>query len=400
MKYRVTIRGFVSILFCLLWISQPLISQDRAALEAQRNKLLKQIAETATLIKATQSSKQATLVGYQAIKAQVENRETLLSDLKRDVRSLERDLDRQEDLVDQKTSEIKELQSRYEASLKQVYLTKLIQHPFLYVLSADNLNQAMNRWNYMRQLSSFNKTQRQRLSIQQDSLQQMISVLQADRDQKAKLVSIETDQKKEMEFELDQQDDILKKLKKEESRLKRDLDKKKREQKRLDAAIAKVIREAMENRKDPATLPDAPEMKALSDKFASNQGKLPWPVSKGMITGRFGEQPHPVLPGIKIVNNGVDISAEKGTSVAAIFGGTVVGKNFIPGFQNMVIIRHGNFYSVYSQLADVYVEKGDEVTIGDSIGNLSLDLEEPLGQLHFEIWKGKEQLDPQKWLAR
>ncbi len=381
MKYRVIIQGFVSIFFCLLWISQPLTSQDRAALEAQRNKLLKQIAETATLIKATQSSKQATLVGYQAIKAQVKNREELLSDLKRDVRSLNRDLDRQEELVDQKTSEIQELQSRYEASLKQVYLTKLIQHPFLYVLSADNLNQAMNRWNYMRQLSSFHKTQRQRLSIQQDSLQQMISVLQADRDQKTKLVSIETEQKKEMEFELNQQDDILKKLKKEESRLKRDLDKKKREQKRLDAAIEKVIREAMENRKNPATLPDAPEMKALSDKFASNQGKLPWPVSKGMITGRFGEQPHPVL-------------------VAAIFSGTVVGKNFIPGFQNMVIIRHGNFYSVYSQLANVYVEKGDEVTIGDSIGNLSLDGEEPISQLHFEIWKGKEQLDPQKWLAR
>jgi murein DD-endopeptidase MepM/ murein hydrolase activator NlpD len=146
-------------------------------------------------------------------------------------------------------------------------------------------------------------------------------------------------------------------------------------------------------------LPNAPALAALTAGFQDNKGKLPWPVDRGMITGRFGNQPHPVIKSITISNNGVDITAPPGQKVSAIFNGKVVGKKIIPGFDYMIIVQHGSFYSVYSRLTIALVQLGDNVSTGQIIGSLQNEISSN-PRLHLEVWKNKTQMDPELWISR
>ena len=165
--------------------------------------------------------------------------------------------------------------------------------------------------------------------------------------------------------------------------------------KKLDDEITRLI--SAEGKKMTSSgLSTAPETKALNEQFSANKGKLPWPVSKGLITDRFGEHPHPVLKGIKVQNNGIDIKAEEKAAVKSLFSGTVASVTKIPGYDYMVMVRHGLYFTVYSKLISASVKKGDTVTTGQLLGYLGS--EEP--ELHLEIWQDKTKLNPESWLAR
>lgn len=143
-------------------------------------------------------------------------------------------------------------------------------------------------------------------------------------------------------------------------------------------------------------LKEAPATKALNSQFEANKGKLPWPVSKGLVTDHFGTHPHPVLKGVIVQNNGVDIQAESGATVKCLFNGTVSTVTKIPGYDYMVMVRHGLYFTVYSKLVSVNVKKGDEVTTGQALGRLAN--EEP--ELHLEIWQDKNKLNPEVWIKK
>jgi septal ring factor EnvC (AmiA/AmiB activator) len=138
----------------------------------------------------------------------------------------------------------------------------------------------------------------------------------------------------------------------------------------------------------------------VSKEFQGNRGKLPWPVKNGIITGHFGRQPHPTIPNIEIVNNGIDIQTDQGAPVRSVFEGTVVGTQYVPGFDYMVILQHGDYYTVYSNLAELSVKKGDKVAIRQNIGKVSTDSKTNTSEVHFEIWKEKTRLNPQEWVGR
>lgn len=150
----------------------------------------------------------------------------------------------------------------------------------------------------------------------------------------------------------------------------------------------------------PTAIPATPEITKLSNDFANNRGSLPWPVQKGTISRRFGRQAHPVLSSISINNNGVDIRTEKGASVRSVFDGIVIGKKLIPGANYMVLVQHGKFYTVYSNLADVHVKEGQKLKTGEMIGTVASDEDDPYAEVHFEIWQEKTLQDPSAWLKR
>ena len=143
-----------------------------------------------------------------------------------------------------------------------------------------------------------------------------------------------------------------------------------------------------------------PEGEKLTNSFSGNRGRLPWPVEQGSVSSGFGEHPHKELKGIVVKNNGVDIQTAKGASARAIFDGTVSGVISIPGSGKAVIIRHGSFLSVYSNLSTVNVSTGDKVTTKQKIGSVGLNGDEDRGEMHLEIWNNTTKLDPQGWLAK
>ena len=164
------------------------------------------------------------------------------------------------------------------------------------------------------------------------------------------------------------------------------------------AAEPKVVAEKVVTK--PAVIPATPEITKLSNDFAKNRGSLPWPVQKGTISRRFGKQAHPVLSSISITNNGVDIRTEKGSNIRSVFDGVVIGKKLIPGANYMVLVQHGKYYTVYSNLSDVHVKEGQKLKTGEMIGTVASDEDDPYAEVHFEIWQEKTLQDPSAWLKR
>jgi septal ring factor EnvC (AmiA/AmiB activator) len=258
-----------------------------------------------------------------------------------------------------------------------------------------------------------------------------MQVLKTDLNSKQALLGNEQQEKQELSKEKKEQESTLNQLQRKEKNLKKELAKKETAKKKLDAEIRKIIEREIarekaalkareskttaaaskpkgtagttpEKKTSPAAAPElrmTPETAALSGKFEANKGKLPWPVDKGVITESFGTHPHPVLKGITTYNNGVDIATSRNASVKAIFEGEVMGVVSIPGSGEAIILKHGEYLSVYSNLASVSVSKGQKVKTGSVIGTAG-ESGDGAPEAHLEIWKGKTKLNPALWIAR
>ncbi|NLA23839.1 MAG: peptidoglycan DD-metalloendopeptidase family protein, partial [Bacteroidales bacterium] len=205
-----------------------------------------------------------------------------------------------------------------------------------------------------------------------------------------------------LEQEQNSQTKTLNNLKNKESELKRKLQQQQQSANKLQREIEKLIAEEARRSSGgkSTTYVLTPSEKIISTNFANNKGRLPWPVEKGVITSRFGKQAHPVIKNITIDNAGVDISTNPGANVRAIFDGEVRSVMSMPGAQNIVIIRHGEYLSVYTHLMSVNVKVGDHVNTKQNIGKVYTDIDENKTILHLEVWFKEAKENPAVWLAK
>lgn len=369
--------------------------QDRSALEKQRKELENQIKNTQDILQKTLKSKTKSLSELNALTAQIRQRQELLESIKTELNKVEQESSVREKQKSETIREIAQLESRLSSTLRSAYVRNRLQPSWLYILSAQTAGQALQRWVYLRQYNNYVRRQWQILSGKKAVLEEVLRQLAEDRKVKTELFQTEERTKSQIQKEQQSRQALVNQLSKEEKKLKQQLTASQEKKKKLDAEIARLIKEEA-GKLSSSGLADAPETKALNAQFSSNKGKLPWPVGKGLITGRFGEHPHPVLKGIKVQNNGVDIRAEPNSAVKSLFEGTVASVTRIPGYDNMIMIRHGLYYTVYSKVDRVTVKKGDAITTGQVIGYLGSD--DP--ELHLEIWQDKNKLNPETWLAK
>jgi septal ring factor EnvC (AmiA/AmiB activator) len=393
-KYNVSERAFLTLGF--LFFSLLVFAQkDRNDLETQRKALESQIKSTTEILQKTQKSKSKTVNQLKAINAQIRQRQQMLEAINKELKEVDRETALQEKNKTEAEKAISSLESRLSFALRTSYIRSQLQPDWIYLLSAQSIGQAIARWVHMKQYRSYVMTQLTALSQKKKKHQTLIQQLEQNRKAKAELFHNEEENKKEIVAEQKSQQALANDLGKQEKKLKSQLSASQEKKKKLDDEIARLIRE--EGKKMTTSgLSSAPETKALNEQFSANKGKLPWPVSKGLITDRFGEHPHPVLKGIKVQNNGIDIQAEEKASVKSLFNGTVASVTKIPGYDHMIMVRHGLYFTVYSKLVSVTVKKGDTVTTGQLLG--SLGSEEP--ELHLEIWQDKTKLNPELWLAK
>lgn len=386
------------IAFGLLFLGLAFLSwgqSNRQELESQRKALEKQIKATSETLKKTQKGKTRSLSQLKALNTQMKQRQELLAAINRELNQVKEEAELQEKNTVQTSKAIAQLESRLEHALRNAYLRIQLQPDWIYLLSAQSISQALSRWVYLRQYKSYVTGQLKALKEKKELHQKMLAELEQNRKAKTLLAQKEEEHKREILKEQQEQESLLKKFGSEEKRLKKDLANTEARKKKLDAEIARLIKAETEKVTSSGLL-TAPEIKALNDQFAGNKGKLPWPVGKGLITGKFGNHPHPVLKGIMVQNNGIDIRSEPGAVVKSLFNGTVASVTRIPGYDYMVMVRHGLYFTVYSKLSKVSVKKGDAVKTGQTIGQLGS--EEP--DLHLEIWKDKTKLNPETWIAR
>ncbi len=393
-KYNVS-EKYVLILGLLFLSLYSFGQQERSDLEAERKALEQQIKNTTSILQKTQKNKTQTVNQLQTLNAQIRQREQLLNSIDKEIKLITKDESVQERKIKETAATIKQLEARLGHALQASYIRSQIQPEWIHLLSASSISEALSRWVYMRQYKTFVLGQVEQLDAQKKQLESLVAKLEESKKSKTHLFKEEAKNKSEIQDQQKSQQALVNSLNKEETKLKSQLKASQDKKKKLDAEIARLIREEA-SKMDKSGLSSSPETKALNAEFSSNQGKLPWPVSKGLITDRFGEHPHPVLKGIKVQNNGIDILSEGNASVKSLFTGTVASVTKIPGYDYMVMVRHGLYFSVYSRLSRAVVQKGDKVSTGQVLGYLGA--EEP--KLHLEIWKDKTKLNPSVWLAK
>jgi murein DD-endopeptidase MepM/ murein hydrolase activator NlpD len=280
----------------------------------------------------------------------------------------------------------------------------------MFVFSSKSFNQAYQRIKYFQQYSSYRQNQVRVIKENQEILARKVALLKKQKADKQNLKSQEEKEKKKLADEKNQQDTTVRQLSKKEKELLKKLRDNERAAKKLQAAIEKLIadeiRKANEAAKKSGTKPSTtntfgltPSELKLSSSFAANKGGLPWPTERGVISATFGEHPHPVLKGIKTKNNGIDVTTSNGAVARAVFEGEVTSTMTLPNYHNVIIIRHGEFLTVYSNLGQLYVKKGDKVSTKQKLGVINQD-DNGKTTLHFELWKGKVLQNPEAWLAK
>jgi murein hydrolase activator len=438
---------FLLCIFCCL-APASLAAQNRKELEEKRKKILRDIESTQRMLKKTEANKEAVYDRFVTLQNQIESRETLIHTLQEEIIAAEESVFRNEAVIVALTQDIKRMEEEYGRTVRSAFRRKSLSNPLLYILSASSLNQAFRRWLFLRKYDEFRKKQAEAIKATREMLARKNLSISETRIEKENLLVSMGGQKQVLTTELTNKNSLMQSLSKDEERLKKDLERKQITYQSLNVAIERVIEEevgkrvaeskkkkakplaekpkekekpkpetpkvekpkekpvekpvpvAVEN--EPVALPETPEGEEDSETFdfRSNQGKLPWPVESGFVSRKFGKQKHPTIPNIEITNNGIDIRTEESAGVRAVFAGKVAGVQFIPGHDYTVIIQHGDYYTVYSNLAQTSLQKGDAVRSRQNIGIVSNNPITGASELHFELWQQKSRLNPAGWIKK
>ncbi len=406
----------------LLLLAQPLgvwaQQSDKSALKQQYDQLLQEIRKTEEVLAETKKNKQATVAELEALQRKIDIRRRLIGNISDQVSNLDNRILENTGVIISLERDLDELRNEYAEMAYYAYVNHDTFDRLGFVLSSASFSEALRRVQYFKEYSGFRKDQIKLIRATQSALSFKVSDLEEDKAEKRGLLQEEERQRMTLDRERDEQSSKISTLSNIEGKLLAAINVKKKDADELNRRIEQII--ADEIRKERLRALEAankagentgsrgaevpsltPEMRALSSQFAENQGRLPWPVDRGNITGAFGKRVHPVLrdPPVYIQSNGVDISTVQGSAARAIFDGEVVNIIYNPSFQRGVIIKHGEYFSVYTKLQDVSVKPGDQVKARQPIGTVHTDTEESKTELHLEIWKGTTLMNPASWLA-
>lgn len=421
-------RIVAALVVVLLFLPLLAGAQSKKDLEARRKKLIRDIAVTDNLLKKTTQTKEATYDRFVALQSQIERREHLILTLDEEIEAAEAGIARTAAVVASLTRDIETMREEYGRFVRGAYRRKTLSNPLLYLLSAENFNQAFRRWIFLRKYDRLRREQAKAIALTREMLSRKIAGLEETRREKEELLASLQGQKSTLTTELAQKDHLLKNLEKDESRLREDLEKKQTAHEALNQAIENVIQEEIRRRTEearkPKPAPETSEPKTASDpakpaaapatppppavakedkatlEFRRNYGRLPWPVENGFVARGYGRQKHPTLKNIEITNNGVDIRTEEGSAVRAVHDGRVAGIQFIPGHDYTVILQHGDYYTVYSNLSETSLAKDQVVKANQVIGRVATNNITGASELHFELWHQKTRQNPSGWIKK
>ncbi|MCO6501046.1 MAG: peptidoglycan DD-metalloendopeptidase family protein [Vicingus serpentipes] len=397
--------------FCVIGmvlVSLTLHAQSKTELEKKKKQLQQEISLTNKLLNETKKNKELSVDELLKLRSKINARVDLISTMNAEIRIINKEINAIEKNINELENEIERLKKEYAKIIYYAFKHRNTYDKIMFVFAAKDINQAYKRLKYIQQYTEYRKSQAKAIVDSQVNLKKKIEELNKVKQENSALISLQEQEKQQLSIEKSEQEGVVKKLQGQEQELKNKLKKKEEAkhklQKAIERIIAEEIRKAREAAKKSGTtsvgFPMTAEAKKLSNSFAANKGKLPWPVVKGIITARFGQHPHPVLTGIVVNNNGIDISTTKGATARAIFDGEVSSVAIIPGEGKVVMVRHGEYLSVYSYMNEVFVSKGDKITTKQELGVLVNESGKNKTLVHIEIWKGMTKLNPEYWIFR
>jgi murein hydrolase activator len=422
MKFYHIFRQIRSI-FILLVISIALTSLfsysqqlSKEKLQKTKSQLEEEIKYMSKLLEQTRQSKQTSLNKVMLLNKQIEKRQSLINTISGQVDEIQGQMELQRKNISSLSEELKKMKSEYAKMIYYAYKNLNAYNRLLFIFSAEDFNQAYRRLLYYQQYSAYRRTQAELIRNAQMIINGKQKELEETREQKLDLAHSQETEKNSLTQEMQEKDKVVQDLSRKEQDLQASLREKQKAAQKLEQEINKLIsadikaaadrakrtyvRNSKTNMKTGSTeILLTNDEQVLSNSFASNKGKLPWPSEHGVITSTYGEHPHPVLKYVKVKNNGIDISTEKGAYVRSVFSGKVSRVMSFPNLNTVVIIRHGEYLTVYSNLEGVTVKDGQTVTTKQTIGKVHTNPDDSRTDLHFEIWLGKTTQDPQVWLS-
>jgi len=426
----------VYIFFLLIVFSHSFFGQNsKASLEKKKKKIEQEIALINDMLKETSVSKKLSISQIIILKKKLEMREELIRTIQQELNKLNDEIILTQQNISYLNAELTKLKNDYARMLQHAQKKQTYKglDDLLFLLSADDFYQAYQRFKYIQDYSRFREKQGREIIQHQKKLQEQLALLQEQLNQKQQLLSQEEAEKETLAKEREEEEKELQEIQKKEKELRAELEKKKKQAQELQLAIKKLIEEEIKRKKEEAEKlakmkeEKAKENKAITEKknekketniaekpsvpmlskeaeligtnFELNKGKLPWPISTGFICANYGEYEHPAIKGFVMFNNGIELCTQQPVKVQAVFNGEVTGIALSPMGGKLVIIRHGEYLTVYSNLQEVYVKQGDKVNAKQTIGTVMRNEDGNNYSLNFQIWKGQKTLDPKLWLA-
>lgn len=455
---------FFLFLMCFLPFATFAQQKDKKELlQQQRAKLMDEIQLANRILKDTRNDQKLTASQVQTFAQKIRIREQLIRNIRKEIELIDKEVVKQEAEIQQLEVQIEALKAEYAKLIQNAYRSRNKSSKLLYVMASEDFTQALRRVQYLRKYSAHRKDQVARITEKQTELERRVADLQLQKQEKERLRGTNEAEKKSLVTEKVTLDQAVVALRGQEKDLLKSIDQKKREAQKLDQQIEKIIaaemrrareeaeRKALEKSatevglvkgkdyqvktknkdlanmiekrrkdlaktdaegpaqtsantapKDPApTYSMTPEAQLISNNFVANKSKLPWPVERGVMVRDFGAQRHHVATQVEIFNSGIDIATEKGAIARAVFDGEVTSVIGIPGSAlKAVILKHGNYFTVYSNLIAVNVKVGDKVAVKQAIGEIYTNEEQNESILHFQLWKDMDKLDPKTWLVK
>lgn len=404
---------YVTIILFLLLSAFPLLSQDNSVneLRQKRKAALEAINEAQSQLAEAQKKSKSSLSDLQLITAQIRARREAISLLDKEVTQIERQQKNIGKEIAELEKELDKKRENYAKAMRSIYSKRSGYDKIIFILSASSLNQTYRRMRYLREYSSWRKLQAEEIVSRQQELERKRQELQKSKEEKEALIAERRGETAKLQAQEEDQKTIVAQLKKEEKAIRAELQQRKKQADALNRQIEKLIaedtKESVKKANVKADTKGGYAMtkveKELSDDFAKNKGRLPFPLSGSyLIVGHFGPQQHPQLKYVKIDNKGIDIQTKPGTDARAVFTGTVTKVVVIPGYStHSVIVRHGNYLTVYSNLSSVYVKTGDAVSTRQALGKITSDASDGNRTvLNFQIWKETTKQDPELWLDK
>ena len=423
--------------FLLLLPVSPLFAQSNKLikeLESKRGALQKQIVESETLLITTKKDVGSQLKGLAALTGQIEERRRYILTINNDVESIERELSSLGRQLTRLQLDLKDKKKKYESSVQYLYKNRSIEEKLMFIFSAKSLAQTYRRMRYVREYATYQRLQGEEVLKKQEQLNRKKAELQQVKAAKEGLLKEREEEKVKLEAQEKEQKLLVANLKKKQRGLQNELNKKRREANQLNARIDRLIAEEIEKarkraaeeaRREAAARKKAGEKTAtastsakpkaqpldtysmskadreLSGNFANNRGKLPMPITGAyIITSHYGQYSVEGLRNVKLDNKGIDIQGKPGAQARAIFNGKVAAVFKLNGLFN-ILVRHGNYISVYCNLSSASVKQGDDVTTKQTLGQIFSDgADNGRTVLHFQLRKEKEKLNPEPWLNR
>jgi septal ring factor EnvC (AmiA/AmiB activator) len=398
---------FFTILFSfttLLAFSQTDLQKK---LEQKRKQLQQEILQINKKLLQTKHSEADALQVYHQIKRKIQIRKKLINNLKREINTINRSIITNEKKSKTLTQELEQLKKDYAKMIRLSYNSRSRNNKLYFLFSSESFLQAFKRMQYLKQYSKHRKKQGDQIVEKKKQLEKLKQKLEKQKKDKQSVYKDYKEEINKIKQEEQKQIAVVKRIKHKKDKYLKQIKAKQREQAKIDKLIDELIKKAIvksnkrakKSRRSSSKFFLTPEGKKLANKFSANRGALPWPVKKAYISRHFGKQPHEIFKNIKVESSGIYLATEPNSKVRAVFEGKVLQIQVIPGGNNTVFIKHGNYLTIYGNLKEVYVKPGQKVKTRQEIGKVATD-KNGKTELKFRVYKNMTKLNPEKWLMK